>query len=327
VSAGFRTIVGNRDLGVVSLLAAAQGFVWGALTVFMVIVAIRLLHTGPEGVGYLDAIMGVATVVGGVVVLARVRKQRVGQDMVLGVFGWALPLLALAAFPSPVTAVAALAVIGLSDPLVNLGLDTIPQRVAPDRVLSRVFGALEAGLVGAMALGAFTAPLLVHLLGFRWSLALVGALTTMVAALCWARMRALDQRLGAPEGLPLVLALPLFAPLGLATKEQLAHALRTVTTPAGVQVIAQGDPANGFFIIESGLVEVTQGNRVLRREGPGEFFGEIGLLRDVPRTATVTAVEDTVLRVLDRKSFLDAVSGHRDALHAAEDIASRRLAV
>ena len=259
----------------------------------MVIVAIRLLHTGPEGVGYLDAIMGVATVVGGVVVLARVRKQRVGQDMVLGVFGWALPLLALAAFPSPATAVAALAVIGLSDPLVNLGLDTIPQRVAPDRVLSRVFGALEAGLVGAMALGAFTAPLLVHLLGFRWSLALVGALTTTVAAVCWARMRALDQRLGAPEGLPLVLALPLFAPLGLATKEQLAHALRTVTTPAGVQVIAQGDPANGFFIIESGLVEVTQGNRVLRREGPGEFFGEIGLLRDVPRTATVTAVEDT----------------------------------
>jgi CRP-like cAMP-binding protein len=167
----------------------------------------------------------------------------------------------------------------------------------------------------------------VHLLGFRWSLALVGALTTTVAAVCWARMRALDQRLGAPEGLPLVLALPLFAPLGLATKEQLAHALRTVSTPAGTKVIAEGDPADGFFIIESGLVEVTQGDRVLRREGPGEFFGEIGLLRDVPRTATVTAVEDTVLRRLDRKPFLDAVSGHRDALHAAEDIASRRLAV
>ena len=70
---------------------------------------------------------------------------------------------------------------------------------------------------------------------------------------------------------------------------------------AGDVVIREGDDADGFFVIESGLVEVTQGDRVLRREGPGEFFGEIGLLRDVPRTATVTAVEDTVLRSLDRR--------------------------
>ena len=327
VSAGFRTIVTNRDLGTVSVLAAAQGLVWGALTVFMVIMALDLLHTGPQGVGYLSSVMGVATVVGGGVVLARVAKKRVGQDMVLGVLGWALPLLAVAAFPTAPTAVAALAVVGLSDPLVNLGLDTLPQRVVPDRVLSRVFGALECALVGAMALGAFVAPLLVHLIGFRLSLGLVGALMAAVAMLCLPHMRRLDHVLGAPPGLPLVQSLDLFAPLGLATQEQLAHALQEVRVAAGDVVIREGDDAKGFFVIESGLVEVTQGDRVLRREGPGEFFGEIGLLRDVPRTATVTAVEDTVLRSLDRHSFLGAVSGHRDARHAAEDIASRRLAV
>ena len=71
---------------------------------------------------------------------------------------------------------------------------------------------------------------------------------------------------------------------------------------------------------------MTQGTRVLRHEGPGEFFGEIGLLRDVPRTATISAVEDTELLALDRDDFLDAVTGQIEARSAAEDIVTRRLA-
>ncbi len=65
----------------------------------------------------------------------------------------------------------------------------------------------------------------------------------------------------------------------------------------------------------------------LRQEGPGDFFGEIGLLRDVPRTATVTAVEDTVLLVLAREDFLSAVTGQGDAFRAADDVVSYRLSV
>jgi CRP-like cAMP-binding protein len=90
-------------------------------------------------------------------------------------------------------------------------------------------------------------------------------------------------------------------------------------------VLSEGGESDRFFIIESGLVEVTQAGAVLRREGPGEFFGEIGLLRDVPRTATVTAVEDSVFLVLGREEFLDAVTGQNDAYRAADDIVSLRL--
>jgi hypothetical protein len=320
-------MVENRDLGGVTVLAAAQGLAWGALTVFVVMVSSRYLGSGAAGVGYLNATMGVATVVGGGVVLARLGTKRLGQDMVLGVLGWALPLVVLAVWPSPLTAFAAVFVVGLSDPVVNLGLDTIPQRVVPDRMLSRVFGALDAALVGAMALGAFSAPLLIEGLGLRGAMAAVGVLVSLIALLTAARMRRLDHRLAAPEGLALVRDVSLFSPLGPATQESLAHALRRVEAAAGDVVLREGDVADCFFIIEAGLVEVTQAGRVLRRQGPGDFYGEIGLVRDIPRTATITAVEDTVLRSLDRTSFLDALTGHGDARLATEEIATRRLAV
>ena len=92
-------------------------------------------------------------------------------------------------------------------------------------------------------------------------------------------------------------------------------------------VVAEGDPAQGFFVILSGEVEVTRGTDVLRREGAGDVFGEIGLLRDVPRTATVTATTDTELLVLGRQAFLETVSGTIESQRAAEDLAWRRLAV
>lgn len=170
LAAGFTFVGRDRDLRTVALLAAAQGFVWGTLTVFTVVMAVDMLKTGPEGLGVLNAVMGAATTLGGIVVLSRVGKGRLGQDMAVGVLGWSLPMIALALFPSPVTVFGALAVIGLADPWVNLGLETIPQRLAPDAVISRVYGAVESALIGAMSLGAAVAPLLIHGIGFRESM-------------------------------------------------------------------------------------------------------------------------------------------------------------
>jgi len=138
-------------------------------------------------------------------------------------------------------------------------------------------------------------------------------------------MRRLDARLGAPESLPLLQALEMFAPLPLAIMDSLARSLTPVRVKAGEVVLLEGEESDRFYVIESGLVEVTKDGAVLRREGPGDFFGEIGLLRDVPRTATIIAVEETVLQALDRGSFLSAVTGHGDAKRVAEDIVSRRL--
>ncbi len=327
VTAGFAVIVKDRDLAVVSGLAAAQGLVWGALTVFLVIVSVSMLDAGAAGVGYLNAILGVGTIGGGLVILTRTTKGRLARDMNVGVLGWSIPLLLLAIAPSPVTAILALAVIGLMDPWVNVGLDTIPQRIVPDRVLSRVFAAVEAALDGAIALGALLAPLLIHWFGFRGALVVIGALVTAYALATWPRVRRLDARLAEPVHLPLLRSVSLFSPLAPPTLEALAHAASTVSAAAGETIVAEGGVSDRFFVIASGSVEVTQQGSFLRTEGAGEFFGEIGLLRDTTRTATVTATTDVVLVALDRVDFLSAVTGLHEARVAAEEIVSRRLGV
>jgi CRP-like cAMP-binding protein len=109
--------------------------------------------------------------------------------------------------------------------------------------------------------------------------------------------------------------------------EALANRLVAVHAPAGMVVLREGEESDRFYIIESGLVEVTQAGAVLRQEGPGDFFGEIGLLRDVPRTATITALEDTTLMALDRADFLSALSGNEEGNQAVDAVISHRLGI
>ncbi|WP_151082754.1 MFS transporter [Nocardioides cynanchi] len=327
VTAGFALVARERDLRTTSLLAFCQGFIWGALMVFLVVLAVTTLNTGPAGVGFLNTVIGAMTIVGGAVVLGRMKGGRLGSDMTLGVLGWSVPLLVMAAVPSPITTVLALAVIGLMDPWVNLGLETIPQRIAPERAISRVYAAVDSSLTGAIALGALVAPWLLDTLGLRGSLALLGVVVTAYAVSTWPHMRRLDVRLEQPVTLPLLSSLALFAPLSPATRESLARRLVQVDVAPGTVVVAEGEVSDRFYVIGSGEVQVTQAGTLLRTETDGDFFGEIGLLRDVPRTASVTATSPTRLYALDRAEFLGAVTGHDDSLAATEEVVTHRLAV
>ena len=327
VTGGFRSIAANRDLMVVAWLICAQTVVAGASAVFFVVMAVDILDTGAHGVGYLDSVLGVGAIVGGLFAIARATRNRLAQDLTVGVVLWALPLLLVTAWPSPATVFGAVVLLGLANPLVDVNFDTIVQRVTPDEVLGRVFGSLEACLIASMALGAFLMPIFINAWGLRTSVAIVGIGVTALALPLLPRMRRLDARLTTPPGLDLLRAISIFRPLSAATAEGLARELVEVPVAAGETVVREGEESDRFFIIESGLVEVTQGGAVLRREGPGEFFGEIGLLRDIPRTATVTAVEDSVLQGLSREDFLAAVNGERESYLAVDDIVTRRLTV
>jgi len=165
--AGFRTIVADRDLLVVTSEVAAQTVVAGASAVFTLVMAVDILGSGARGVGYLDSVLGVGAILGGFVAIARATRSRLAQDMTVGVILWSLPLLLVSIWPHPASAFVAVALLGLGNPLVDVNMDTILQRIAPDEVLGRVFGALETCLIATMALGAVLMPVLNAWLGLR----------------------------------------------------------------------------------------------------------------------------------------------------------------
>ena len=325
-TAGFRVIAQDRSLLLIAVLYCVQTIVAGASVVFAVLIAVDVVRIGPQGVGFLDAVLGAGAIVGGLVALSRAGHGSVARDFGVGVIGWALPLLLIAIWPSPVFAFVAFAVIGLANPLVDVNAMTLLQRIAPESVLGRVFGALESALIGTMALGALLMPLLVELVGLRWALVVLALPVAGAAAALFPALVRLDRRVAAPRQLELVAALPIFQPLPPAVLENLARRLTPLTVSAGQTVITAGEPGDRFYLVERGRLDARRGSEVLSTMAAGDCFGEIALLRDVPRTASVVATDDTLLQALDRDDFLGAVGADPDAKGRADTLVNRRMA-
>lgn len=327
VSAGYREILRNRDLRLVVGLLCAQTIVAGASLVFTVTIALSLLGIGRSGFGYLNATTGVGGIAGGFLALVLAQRGRLAQDFGVGVILWSAPLLLVAVWPTTGAAVAVMVLIGLGNSLVDVNAFTILQRIAPKAAMSRVFGAMESAVIGGMALGALLMPALIGSIGLRWGLVAVGVGVTTSVALGARGLRRIDLTALAPPGLELLRRVSLLAVLPEQTLERLARALIRVDAPEGRVVIHQGDVGDRFYVIESGTVEVTKDGRHIADLGPGDFVGEIALLREVPRTATVTATTDAVLQALERVDFIPAVTGQLDFGEAAEAAMTMRLAM
>jgi MFS family permease len=326
VLAGFRTVVQDRRLLLVVGLTCLQTLVGGASAVFTVVVALELVDLGDPGVGYLNAALGLGAVVGGLVALSRAARGTLAADFGLGVLLWTLPPLVVALLPHPVVAFAVFAVIGLANPLVDVNLMTLLQRLAPEAVLGRVFGALESSAIAAMALGAVVMPLLFAGLGPTWGLVALVLPVAAVTLACWPALRRLDRELRPPAHLDLVAAQPLFAGLPPAAQESLAERLVRRDVPAGTHVIEAGEAGDLFYLVESGRLTALRGGDALSAMGPGDCFGEIALLRDVPRTATVVADEPSTVLTLEREDFLSAVGADPETAARADLLVRTRLA-
>ena len=326
-SAGFRAILGNRDLRLVIGVYCAQTVVAGASLVFVVTLALDLLDLGRAGVGYLDAVMGIGGLVGGFVALVLAQRGRLALDFGVGVLLWSAPLLFIAAWPTVGVAAAAMVLVGLGNSLVDINAYTILQRTVPDAVMGRVFGAMESAVIGAMAGGALLMPLLIETLGIRVALAVLGGAVTAIVLVALAGLRRIDLTALAPPGLELVRRISIFTALPEPILERLARALIRVEGKPGDVLIREGDEGDRFYVIEEGTVVVSKEGRWVADLGPGDYFGEIALLKDVPRTATVTAKTDAKLYALERDVFIPAVTGHHDVQELAETAMTTRLAM
>ncbi len=326
-TAGFRAIGRDPRLRLVVGLFSAQTLVNGAFGVLIAVSALQLLDLGPGGVGYLNAAVGVGGILGGLVSLALVGHRRLATTFGIAVAGTGAPLILLGGVPSTVAALVAFGLIGFANIICDVSGFTILQRGTPSDVLARVFGVLHSLFYVTVALGAVLAPVLIHSAGARWTLVAVGALLPILAVLTHASLARLDAAPVDRERLDLLLKIPIFSPLSPPVLEQLAARLIPVHASAGEEIIRLGDHGDRFYLVESGEVEVLLDDQPPRREGPGSYFGEIALLRDVPRTATVRAATDVELFALDRDHFIPAVTGHAASAEAAESVIGTRLGV
>lgn len=326
IVAGFRAVGSTPALRIVVGLSTAQTFVAGALEVLLVVLALRLLDGGNGAVGWLNTGMGVGCLVGVLAVAALAGRKRLAADLGLGVLLWGAPVAAAAAWSNLGFAVFLFGLIGVGNTLVDVAGMTLMQRSASEKVLGRVFGVFESLILGSMALGALVAPGLVSLLGPRGALVAVGALLPALLVVSWPALSRIDAATVAPtEPLELLRRLSIFAPLPPTVLERLASAVAEVYVQPMAEAVAQGAAGDRFYVIRSGRATVEVDGAETGELGSGDFFGEVALLRDVPRTATVRALDELSLYALERDDFLAAVTGHAPSRAAADSIVAARL--
>jgi len=324
--AGFRTILEAPALRLVVGLYAAQTLVAGALNVLIVVIAFDLLDLGRSGPGFLNSAVGIGGLIGAGAALALVGRQRLAGDFAAGLIVWGLPIALIAVWPTTPATLVLLGLLGIGNTVVDVAALTLLQRAVPREVLARVFGVLESLVVGTIGLGAVCASVLVWAVGARAALLVTGALLPVLAVLCWTRLRAIDARIEVPEPqLALLQAIPLFAPLPAPALEHLAQRLEPARFTAGTEILRQGAPGDRFHIVVTGRVDVVQEGKSLGELGPGDSYGEIALLHDVPRTASVVALTDVDEYTLGRDEFVSAVTGHPASAAAADAVVAARL--
>ena len=322
--AGFAAVLGEPKPRLVVALIAAQGFVRGCLNVLIVVTVFRVLEAGDGAVGYLTAALGVGGLLGAVASPLLVRR-RLAAPFGLALVFWGLPIALVAPTPYLAVALVLLAVVGAANAIEDVAAFTLLQRIVPDQVLTRVLGAVWGIAMGAVALGSIAAPALVDAVGPRPALVAVGAILPLLALLTWRALVEIDRTVEKTgPGLELLEQTSLFAPLSIAAKERLAAALVLVVVAEEDVVIRAGEIGDRFYLVSDGALEIV-GEGVRATAAAGDFFGEIALLRDVPRTATVRALVESELYVLSRDDFLAAVLAHTGVRAATEQVAEQRL--
>jgi hypothetical protein len=323
LSEGFVTVWRDPRLRTTLTLIGLGWFTFGVLDTAMVALAFDVLHTGDAGVGFLNAALGLGSLVGAAAALAVATRPRVSSVFQTGVFIEGLPVIGIGL--APILAAPLLALMGSGGQLTDTTGTMMLQRIVPDRKLSRVFGVLESVFTAPEGIGGFVGAILIATIGLGPTLMAVGLLVPIAGLLGRRRIAATDVGMrDTAEEVAFLRRNPIFAPLPATTLDLLARNAVPHVVDADDLIIREGDRGDRFFMIERGEVEVTQDGSAISRLGEGASFGEIALLDDVPRTATVRAVVQTRLLTLDREDFLLALSGHPDAGHEARSVAQER---
>ena len=325
--AGFATLRRHGRLRILLGVVAVAGLVKGVGDIVFVVFADDRLDGGGGTSGLLAVAYGFGGLLGALSATRLVRSSRIGGQLLAAGALLGLAMAGAAWAATTPTALVSMMLMGAAESLLVLTSTVSVQRQAPPQVLSRVFGIVEGTQMALIAVGS----LLVSLLVTQWSLAItfvtIGGASVAVLAL----LAALLNRQG--DVLPPVddatvahlLADPVFAPLAATTIERLARNAERRRFEVGDTIVREGEPGEHYYLVVDGTVSVSQDGRHLRDLPAGRSFGEIALLKEVPRTATVVATSAGEVLAVGRDDFLEAVTGHSRALTTARSVADRYL--
>jgi MFS family permease len=299
-------------------LTLARYVILGALDVLLVILAFDKFGLGRNGAGWLNALLGAGAVLGAVVTTVLARRTRLAPWLAAALAGCAAAAALLGVATSWWVAVALLPIIGLGAALLDGLGRMLLQRSADPRQLGSVFALVELVGGAGLVIGSVLAQVLVAVDDVDLALyALAGVLLLVFVASARTAWRA-DAGADVPVvEMSLLRQLPMFAPATPLTLEAVARSAATVPVAAGRVVVTQGEPGDRFFAVAHGQFDIVMSGAHVRVAERGSFFGEVALLADVPRTATVTALVDGELLAVDRVPFLVAVTGSDTSREAA----------
>jgi hypothetical protein len=309
--ANLEVAAGTPEVRVLLILHTFYFVLIGSLDLLCVILAVRLLHMGPGGAGYLNAALGGGALVAGFVTAFLVGRRRLANTLAVSLALAVTALAVIDAVPRVAPAVLLIGTVGLAGAVFDVTSRTLLQRSAPPDAIAGSFSILEALMDLGLALGAVLVRVALSVGGIPAALLAPAALTLVLMAVLGRRLRTIDSSATVPQvEIQLLRAIPLFAALPAPALEGIARQLDPLVVTGGTAVITEGDRGDCYYAVADGELTVCRGGRAVQKVGRGDGFGEIALIRDVPRQASVTADTDALVYVLDKEPFVQTVTGH-----------------
>ena len=330
ITAGARSALADSlhspQLRVLLTLHAFYFVLIGSLDLLCVILALTLLHLGAGGAGYLNAALGAGALLAGFVTAFLVGRHHLSRTLILSLTVAVAALALIAVIPKAAAAFVLIAVVGLAGTVFDITGRTLLQRAAPPDAIAGAFSILEATTDFGLAAGAVLVRLGIAVGGVRAALIAPAVLAVLLVAGLWRQLLKIDAGATVPHvEIQLLRALPIFAALSPPSLEGVAKELTPEEVPAGRAVITEGERGERYYAVADGQLVVTRGGDQVGVVARGDGFGEIALVRDVPRQATVTALTDCLLFSLDKDHFVTTLSGHASAASAVRDVVARHL--
>lgn len=315
---GFRALTSTPFVLALVVTQVATNVLYGMETVLYALASIDLLDLGVDGLAFLYAAIGVGGIAFAGFAHRLADRSEAGLVLALASVLCGLPMATIALVGEPRLALVVLLVEGAAMIVVDVMVVTALQRLLGGDVLGQAFGTLDSLIVAGILAGSVLAPILVSTLSLEVAMVLGGGIVVVAGIGVLSQARAIDASAEAYAGrlrprVAMLRRLEIFQGSSASTLEHLAEVLSEERVDAGEVVIRQGDEADDLFVVGKGTLLVTaaspDGDEVtLARLGPGDFFGEIGLLRRVPRTATVRTLSPSHLYRIPGQEFVTIVS-------------------